>query len=60
MVASSSPNVTMQVEQLDAEDARARFTQLVALLQDTVNNGASIGFLPPLETGTAKNIGRKP
>jgi acetyltransferase len=33
---------------MDAEQARAVLPELVALLQDAVAGGASIGFLPPL------------
>ncbi|HJU55063.1 MAG TPA: GNAT family N-acetyltransferase [Pyrinomonadaceae bacterium] len=37
-----------EIEQLSAEQARPLLPQLVALLQDSVHNGSSIGFLPPL------------
>jgi ribosomal protein S18 acetylase RimI-like enzyme len=36
------------VEQLSAERVRAHQPSLVALLQDVVEGGASVGFLPPL------------
>ncbi len=38
----------MQTELLDADRARALFPDLVALLRDSVDHGASVGFLPPL------------
>ncbi|HEY0406388.1 MAG TPA: GNAT family N-acetyltransferase [Pyrinomonadaceae bacterium] len=44
----------MKIEQLSEERAKAVVPQLVALLQDSVHNGSSIGFLPPLETGVAE------
>ena len=37
-----------KIEQLSAEQARPLLAQLVALLQDSVHNGSSVGFLPPL------------
>jgi ribosomal protein S18 acetylase RimI-like enzyme len=36
------------IEVLDAERARAARAELVALLRDVVDAGASVGFLPPL------------
>lgn len=42
------------IERLSAEQAKLVLPQLVALLQDTVNNGSSVGFLPPLNFETAE------
>jgi acetyltransferase len=39
---------------LDASDARRHLDQFVALLADTVDNGASVGFLRPLDAGLAR------
>jgi ribosomal protein S18 acetylase RimI-like enzyme len=44
----------MKIEQLSEERAKIILPQLVALLQDAVQNGSSVGFLPPLETETAE------
>ena len=41
------------IERLDAERARTHLAQLVALLQDSVNDGASVGFLRPLAADVA-------
>lgn len=41
------------VEQLSPEAAIARAPTLVALLQDVVDGGASVGFLPPLGAAEA-------
>jgi ribosomal protein S18 acetylase RimI-like enzyme/8-oxo-dGTP pyrophosphatase MutT (NUDIX family) len=38
----------MQIELLTSETARDRLGDLVELLQDAVDSGASVGFLPPL------------
>ncbi|HEX7997445.1 MAG TPA: GNAT family N-acetyltransferase [Pyrinomonadaceae bacterium] len=38
----------MKIEQLSEEQAKTVLPQLVALLQDTVHSGSSVGFLPPL------------
>lgn len=43
-----------KIEQLSTEQAQAILPQLVSLLQDTVNNGASLGFIPPLLSETAE------
>lgn len=37
-----------RIEQLSEEQARPLLPRLVALLQDSVHNGSSVGFLPPL------------
>ena len=39
---------TFSIERLDAQQALAELPGLVALLQDSVNGGASVGYLPPL------------
>jgi GNAT superfamily N-acetyltransferase len=41
------------IERLDAAQARAALPGLVALLQDAVASGASVGFLPPLDDAEA-------
>lgn len=45
MMVDSSP---IAIESVDAEDQAHLLPGLVALLQDTVASGASVGFLPPL------------
>jgi acetyltransferase len=42
-----------EIVALDAEGARGRLPELVALLRDAVEGGASIGFLPPLSDAEA-------
>ena len=37
------------IEALSAESARALEPALAALLKDSVDGGASVGFLPPLD-----------
>lgn len=44
----------MTVERLSAERTRALLLQLVSLLRDAVDGGASIGFLPPLSEEDAQ------
>jgi len=44
------------VERLSEEEARPLLPKLVALLQDSVHNGSSVGFLPPLTFGTAEEF----
>ncbi len=41
-------------ESLSEEQARPLLPQLVALLQDAVHHGSSVGFLPPLTVETAE------
>jgi ribosomal protein S18 acetylase RimI-like enzyme len=41
------------IERLTADQARVLLPELVALLQDTVDDGASVGFLRPLSTEIA-------
>ena len=43
-----------KVERLSAEQARPLVPQLAALLQDSVDSGSSVGFLPPVSRETAE------
>src|SRR2546423_14578650 len=43
-----------KIERLSEEEARPILPELVALLQDAVHNGSSVGFLPPLTSETAE------
>ena len=43
-----------KVERLSEEQARPLLPRLVALLQDAVHSGSSVGFLPPLAPDAAK------
>jgi acetyltransferase len=45
----------MLVEHLDAVQAMSAVPQLVELLQDSVDGGASIGFLPPISDADARS-----
>jgi ribosomal protein S18 acetylase RimI-like enzyme len=47
-----------QIESLTADGARAVMDELVALLQDAVASGASLGFRRPLETARAQEYWR--
>jgi len=53
-----SANVN-DVERLSADQAETLLPQFVALLQDTVNDGASIGFLRPLSAEVASGYWRE-
>ena len=44
-----------KVERLSEEQAKALLPELVALLQDSVHNGSSVGFLPPLTSDVAES-----
>jgi acetyltransferase len=44
-----------KIERLSEEQARPILPQLVALLQDSVHSGSSVGFLPPLASGMAES-----
>jgi GNAT superfamily N-acetyltransferase len=46
--------MAIQVDRLDAAAAEQEITALGALLVDVVNDGASIGFLPPFEQADAE------
>jgi acetyltransferase len=39
----------MRITQLNPEEAQKALPELIALLKDAVDSGASIGFLPPLD-----------
>jgi len=43
-----------RIEQLSEGQARAVLPQLSGLLQETVNGGSSVGFIPPLASETAE------
>ncbi|HEY1015473.1 MAG TPA: GNAT family N-acetyltransferase [Herpetosiphonaceae bacterium] len=43
-----------QIERWDAADAARNIDGLVELLRDSVDGGASVGFLPPLAAGEAR------
>lgn len=45
-----------QIERLSEEAARPLLPQLVALLQDSVHHGSSVGFLPPLTFEAAQDF----
>jgi acetyltransferase len=45
----------MNIERLSESQARALLPQLIALLQDAVDGGASVGFLPPLASEVAED-----
>ena len=47
-----------KIERLSEEQARPLLPQLVALLQDSVHNGSSVGFLPPLTFEAAEESAR--
>ncbi len=44
----------MEIVLFTPENLLSSLPQFVALLQDTVNGGASVGFLPPLDSHTAE------
>jgi len=46
--------VTVEISRLDAEQATQVLLDIVEILQDAVDGGASIGFLPPLSHEEAK------
>lgn len=46
-------NSALSIQQLTLDQARSAINGLVALLQDTVEGGASVGFLPPLSAKDA-------
>jgi ribosomal protein S18 acetylase RimI-like enzyme len=50
----ASPDPTILIEPLPAAAAAAAVGSLVPLLQDVVDDGASIGFLPPLGAEEAR------
>src|SRR5689334_15748431 len=44
----------MDITELSANETGRHISDLTALLEDAVNSGASIGFLPPLASGEAE------
>jgi GNAT superfamily N-acetyltransferase len=44
----------VHIQQLSAAEARDGLPELVALLQDSVDSGASVGYLPPLSDTMAQ------
>ena len=44
-----------QITRVDEAEGRSQLDRLVALLADTVNNGASVGFLRPLDANLARD-----
>lgn len=44
----------MKIQQLDAKSLKPLLPQMVALLQEVVDGGASVGFLPPLSAQEAE------
>jgi ribosomal protein S18 acetylase RimI-like enzyme len=46
--------VTAGIERLDAAAARRELPALIAILRDSVDGGASVGFLPPLDAAEAE------
>jgi acetyltransferase len=56
MAGSSSPRPSaVHITRLGESDARAHLDPLMALLADSVNHGASVGFLRPLATRLARD-----
>jgi acetyltransferase len=49
----------LNIQRLNATQAAARLPQLAALLQDAVDSGASVGFLPPLSEAEATEYWRE-
>jgi len=47
------------IEKVSADDIADHHDQLVALLQDAVDGGASVSFLAPLSTDTAASYWAK-
>jgi acetyltransferase len=45
---------TMHIERLTSEQTHAYLPDLIRLLQDSVDGGASVGFLPPLSDDQAR------
>ncbi|WP_257457748.1 GNAT family N-acetyltransferase [Archangium lipolyticum] len=46
--------MNVEIRFLDAIEAASHLDALVELLRDSVDNGASVGFLPPLEAAEAR------
>jgi ribosomal protein S18 acetylase RimI-like enzyme len=47
------------IERVTGEQAHAILTELIQLLQDVVDSGASVGFLPPLFADVARGYWQK-
>jgi GNAT superfamily N-acetyltransferase len=47
--------VTVSIEQFNADQVDPTLDELIELLRDSVDGGASVGFLPPLESGDARS-----
>ncbi len=47
------------IERVTADDAQSLLSQLIALLQDSVDDGASVGFLRPLAADVAEGYWRE-
>src|SRR5205807_1812789 len=47
------PGMDLQILRLNAAQTEQRLPELAALLQDAVNGGAAVGFLPPLAPAEA-------
>jgi ribosomal protein S18 acetylase RimI-like enzyme len=45
-----------KIERLSQEQAKVVLPQLIELLQDSVHNGASVGFIPPLSFDVAEEF----
>ena len=48
----------MQIELLTSRTAHEKLGDLIELLQDAVDSGASVGFLPPLSRDAASDYWR--
>ena len=48
------PGPDLRIDALDADRARLEQPSLVALLRDVVDDGGSVGFLPPLSEEDAR------
>ncbi|GCE21502.1 hypothetical protein KDK_53020 [Dictyobacter kobayashii] len=48
---------TLTIDVIQPEDGSNILTGLIILLQDTVDSGASVGFLPPLAQEEASSTG---
>ena len=52
-------NLEIEIQKLNVEDGAAALPELVELLQDAVEQGASVGFLSPLENDRAEEYWRE-
>ena len=51
--------MSVRIDRLDAAAARRDLPALVSLLRDSVDGGASVGFLPPLDAADAERYWRR-